>query len=298
MSLLAVGSVAFDGVKTPYGEVERAVGGSATYFGISASYFTDVAVVAVVGEDFGEAELALFTDKGIDIRQIRREKGKSFYWKGEYNDMNEAVTLATDLNVFAGFRPEIHPDHRKTPFVFLGNIDPHLQLHVLGQMEKPRLVGMDTMNYWIHSQPAALREVLKKVDVLFVNETEARMLSGQRNTVKCARAIREMGPGAVVIKRGEFGAAAFYPGGCFMAPAFPLEDVRDTTGAGDSFAGGFMGYAASRGDLAPEVIRNAVLYGTTMASFNVEDFSVGRLKDLSFPEIESRKRDLREIMQV
>lgn len=289
MALLAVGSIAFDGVKTPFGEVDRAVGGSATYFSLSASYFTHVAVVGIVGEDFTDEHFRLFHDKGIDTRQVQRVPGKSFYWKGEYNqNLNEAHTLVTELNVFADFRPEIHPEYRSCPFLFLGNIDPELQSHVLDEMVRPRIVGLDTMNFWIGGKLKELRAVLPKVDILLINEGEARMLSGEFNLIRAARAIRAMGPSTLIIKRGEYGAMAFHEEDLFLAPAFPLEAVADPTGAGDTFAGGFMGYLSSRGELNSTTIRQAVLYGSTMASFNVEAFSVNRLKELTLPEIQER----------
>ncbi|MBP7866717.1 MAG: sugar kinase [Acidobacteria bacterium] len=296
MKLIAIGSVAFDSVKTPFGEVERAVGGSATYFSLCASYFADTAVVGVVGEDFTEREFALFHEKGIDTRQIRREKGKSFFWKGVYNNINEAETLATELNVFADFRPEIHPDFRSTPVVFLGNIDPDLQIHVLDQMKKPAVVGLDTMNLWINLKLDALVAALRRVDILFINDGEARMLSGERNLLRAAAKIRSMGPKALVIKRGEYGAAGFFEDEVRLLPAFPVEEARDTTGAGDSFAGGFMGYIASQGRMDRRDFGLALRYGTVMASFNVEDFSVERVRRLTFPEITDRLERFRRML--
>lgn len=296
MKLIAVGSLAFDSVKTPYGEVDRAVGGSATYFSICASYFADTAVVGVVGEDFTEKEFALFHEKGIDTRQVRRMPGKSFFWKGVYNNINEAETLATELNVFADFRPEIFPEFRKTPVLFLGNIDPELQLHVLEEMERPKVIGLDSMNLWINIKRDALEKVLAKVDVFFVNDGEARLLTGEPNILRAAARIREMGPQALVIKRGEFGAVGFIGDEVVVLPSYPLLDVRDTTGAGDSFAGGFMGYVAARGKLDAQDFRLAMRYGTVMASFNVEDFSVGRIRTLTFPEIEGRLGQFRSML--
>lgn len=296
MKLIAIGSVAFDSVKTPFGEVERAVGGSATYFSLCASYFADTAVVGVVGEDFTDREFALFHEKGIDTRQVRREKGKSFFWKGVYNNINEAETLATELNVFADFRPEIHPDFRNTPVVFLGNIDPELQVHVLDQMHKPAVVGLDTMNLWINIKLDALLAALRRVDLLFINDGEARMLSGERNLLKAAEKVRAMGPKALVIKRGEYGAVGFFGDEICVLPAFPVAEARDTTGAGDSFAGGFMGCVASRGRMDLETFRLALRYGTVMASFNVEDFSVERVRRLTFPEITDRLERFRRML--
>jgi len=299
MSLLAIGSVAFDGIKTPGGEVDRVVGGSATYFSLSASFFTDVAVVAVVGEDFTDTHMELFASKGIDTRQVRREKGLSFYWKGEYNDnLSEARTLATELNVFADFRPEIHPDYRRSRFLFLGNIDPALQSHVLDQVSGPELVGLDTMNYWIQQKLPALFQVLARVDVLFINDAEARQLAGERNLVAAARKIAALGPRVVVVKRGENGVMVFNQDQIFLTPAYPLAEVRDTTGAGDTFAGGFMGYLAGAGRVDPGEVRKAALYGTVMASFNIESFSVERLRHLTFPEISDRYRRFQAMITV
>jgi sugar/nucleoside kinase (ribokinase family) len=289
MELLAVGSVAFDSVRTPFGHADRVVGGSATYFSLTASYFSDVAVVAVVGEDFQDSHFDLFLQKGIDIRQIQRVPGKSFYWAGEYGDnLNEARTLVTELNVFADFHPEIHADYRRTPVLFLGNIDPVLQNHVLDQMERPRLTGLDTMNYWIQNRPRELGQVLARVDILFVNETEARMLSGEYNLLRALSRIIALGPRTVVVKRGEYGALIYQDGEIFIAPAYPLEEIFDPTGAGDCFAGGFMGYLAGAPQADFAAMRQAVLFGTTMASFNIESFSVERLRTLTFPEIRER----------
>jgi sugar/nucleoside kinase (ribokinase family) len=299
MTLLAVGSVAFDSIKTPYGEAEKVVGGSATYFSLTASFFTDVAVLAVVGEDFGEEHFRLFADKGIDTRQVKRTKGKSFFWKGEYGqNLNEAKTLSTELNVFADFRPDVLSDYRETPFLFLGNIDPDLQNHVLNQMKRPLLVGLDTMNFWISGKADALARVLARVDVLLINEGEARMLSGENNLMRAMRKVSAMGPRAVIVKRGEYGSVAFMDGSIFMAPAYPLESIADPTGAGDCFAGGFMGYLANRGEWSPGEIRRAVLYGTTMASFNIEKFSVDRLISLTFPEIRARFEHLQSMIAI
>lgn len=299
MTLLAVGSVAFDSIKTPYGEAEKVVGGSATYFSLTASFFTDVAVLAVVGEDFGEEHFRLFADKGIDTRQIKRAKGKSFFWKGEYGqNLNEAKTLSTELNVFADFKPDVLPDYRETPFLFLGNIDPDLQNHVLNQMKRPLLVGLDTMNFWISGKADALARVLARVDVLLINEGEVRMLSGENNLIRAVRKVSAMGPRAVIVKRGEYGSVAFMDGSFFMAPAYPLEFIADPTGAGDCFAGGFMGYLANRGEWSPGEIRRAVLYGTTMASFNIEKFSVDRLISLTFPDIRARFEHLQSMITI
>ena len=297
--LLAVGSVAFDSVQTPFGHADRVVGGSATYFSLAASYFTDVAIVAVVGEDFREEHFRPFIEKGIDVRQVQRAPGKSFYWAGEYGaNLNEAKTLVTELNVFADFQPEIHPDYRRAPVLFLGNIDPVLQNHVLDQMERPRLTGLDTMNYWIQNRPRELAAVLSRIDILFVNETETRMLTGEYHLLRALRRITAMGPRTVVVKRGEYGALVYREGELFIAPAYLMDEVSDPTGAGDCFGGGFMGYLASVPEADFPALRQAVLYGTTMASFNIESFSVERLRSLTFPEIRERCERFRRMITV
>lgn len=289
MKLLAVGSVAYDSIKTPYGEVNRVMGGAATFFSLAASFFTEPAVVAVVGDDYGDAQFQVFLEKGIDIRLIQRQAGASFFWKGEYGpNLNEAKTLATELNVFAGFTPGILPEYRQTPYLFLGNIHPDLQNHVLDQMTRPRLVVLDTMNYWIQNTPSELARVLSRVDILLLNEGEARQLSGEYQLLKTMRRIGGMGPHTVVIKRGEYGAAVWNRNNLFLVPAFPVENLCDPTGCGDSFAGGFVGYLAGRGECQDADLRRAVLYGTVMASFKIEAFSVERLRSLTFPEIQER----------
>jgi sugar/nucleoside kinase (ribokinase family) len=299
MSLLAIGSVAFDSVSTPFGAVERVVGGSATYFGLTASFFTDVAIVAVVGEDFTERHLQIFLNHGIDIRQIQRRPGKSFFWSGTYDrNLNEVKTLATELNVFADFRPEVHPDYRNAPYLFLGNIDPELQGHVLDQMAVRPLVALDSMNYWIQNQPEALARVLARVDIFLVNEGEARMLTGEYHLVPAVRRIEALGPRTVVVKRGEYGCLVSHAGELFLAPAFPMERVLDPTGAGDCFAGGFMGYLANTGRRDFAAVRDAALYGSVMASFDIEDFSVNRLCSLTLPEIQARLERFRQVISV
>lgn len=297
MSLLVVGSVAFDSVKTPFGEVEEVPGGSATYFSIAASYFTSVNLVAVVGSDFPEDQIQLFSDRRISTEGLQRRDGRTFRWKGEYGyDLNEARTLDTQLNVFQSFQPVLPERYRESKYVFLANIDPELQMEVLDQVKSPVLVACDTMNFWIEGKLAALRETLKRVDFLVINESEARELSREPNIVKAARKILEWGPKTLIIKRGEYGALKFSDQDIFSAPGFPLEFVYDPTGAGDSFAGGLMGYLANvgyqtdPGGLGEAHIRRGIIFGSTMASFTVEDFSLNRLKDLTFPEIEKRYR--------
>jgi len=245
MSILVVGSVAYDTVKTPFGRAEKVLGGSASFFSAAASFFAPVKLVGVVGSDFGQKELEVLKGRDVDLEGLERAEGKTFHWKGEYsNDLNSRETICTDLNVFEFFKPKIPAAYRKAEHVFLGNIDPVLQRGVLDQVEKPRLVACDTMNFWIAGKPKELRDTLGRVDVLLVNDAEARQLSGEWNVVKAARAIRAMGPRTLVVKKGEHGVLMFSEHGSFAAPAFPLEDVFDPTGAGDTFAGGFVGYLA------------------------------------------------------
>jgi len=289
MSLLVVGSVAFDSVKTPFGEADEVLGGSATYFSTSASYFTDVRLVAVVGEDFPEEHLTFLKGRGINIDGIERRPGRTFRWKGEYSyQLNEAKTLETELNVFESFHPNLPEAYRDSPIVFLANIDPSLQLEVLKQVDKPKLTACDTMNFWIEGKLDALIETLVSVDILIINDGEARELAREVNLVKAAKKIRAYGPRILVVKQGEYGALMFNEAAIFSAPAFPLENVFDPTGAGDSFAGGFMGYLARCEEVNDASIRQAVVYGSTMASFNVEDFSLDRMRALKQEEIKSR----------
>ena len=298
MSLLVVGSVALDSVKTPFGAIQEGLGGSATYFSIAAGCFTKVRLVAVVGEDFPEKHVTLLKSRGVDLRGLCRAKGKTFRWKGSYGkDMNQAKTLRTDLNVFETFRPELPSAYKDTRFVFLANIDPDLQRGVVDQIADPQLVACDTMNYWISSKPRALRKTLTRVDILFLNEGEALQLSGQSSLLKAARHLLCMGPSTVVIKRGEYGALFFKKDGAFWAPAYPLEIVRDPTGAGDSFAGGFMGYLSRRNGVTETRLRRALIYGTIMASFSVEDFSLHRLRKIHRGDVEQRFRALRALVR-
>jgi sugar/nucleoside kinase (ribokinase family) len=289
MSILVVGSVAYDTVETPFGKAERVLGGSASFFSVAASFFSPVRLVAVVGDDFGEAQLAAFRDRPIDLAGLERAKGLTFHWQGKYSyDLNSRDTLRTDLNVFEQFKPKIPASYRRSEHVFLGNIHPTLQREVLDQVEKPRLVACDTMNFWISGTPQELRETLKRVDILLINDGEARELSGEWNLVKAARAIKALGPRTLVVKKGEHGVLMFSEQGSFAAPAFPLEEVFDPTGAGDTFAGGFMGYLASRDKIDEATLRRAVIMGSTLASFSVEAFSLERLLTLTRPEIEER----------
>ena len=296
MSVLVVGSVALDSVETPFGVREDVLGGSATFFSMSASFFSPVKVVAVVGDDFPEEHLKLLRDRKIDVSGLVRVPGRTFRWKGKYtHQLNEAQTLDTQLNVFEHFEPNLPAAHRETPFLFLGNIDPVLQSRVVDQVKKPKLIAMDTMNFWIGGKLAELKKTLSRVDLLFVNDGEARALSGEHNIVKAARAISAMGPRLVVIKRGEYGALLFDGEHVFSAPAFPLAEVFDPTGAGDTFAGGFMGYLASTNDITQENLRRALVMGSVMASFTVEKFSLDRLKTVTPDEIRGRYKAFRKL---
>ncbi|MFZ9886923.1 MAG: PfkB family carbohydrate kinase [Myxococcota bacterium] len=290
MSVVVVGSMAFDSLETPFGKREKALGGSANYFSICASHFTDVKLVAVVGEDFPKDHLAWLNSRGIDTSGVVEAEGKTFHWKGRYGyDLNEAQTLATDLNVFANFNPVLPESYRKATTVFLANIDPELQRRVLDQVERPKLVAMDTMNFWIGGKLDELKKTIERVDMLFLNDGEARQLSGEHNIVKAARAIQRLGVKTVVIKRGEYGALYFGGEHVSFTPAYPLEDVLDPTGAGDTFAGGFLGWADRFGaDLDERVARQAMVMGTVMASYVVEGFSFERMYELTKQEIVRR----------
>ncbi|MDE2484365.1 MAG: sugar kinase [candidate division NC10 bacterium] len=288
-SILVVGSVALDSVRTPFGNAKEALGGSATYFSVAASFFADVRVVAVVGEDFPEEHLAFLKSRSIDLAGLVRVPGRTFRWTGEYGfDLNEAKTLETQLNVFATFQPQIPKAYTESELVFLANIDPDLQREVLGQVRAPRLVAADTMNYWINGKPEALRETLKSVDILLINDAETRQLADEPNLVRAAQKVLGWGPTSLAVKRGEYGALLVRKGGCFAAPALPLDSVFDPTGAGDCFAGGFIGYLANTMNFEEANIRKAIVMGSVMASFNVEAFSLDRLRRLTYPEIEAR----------
>lgn len=296
MSLVVVGSVAFDSLCTPFGEAQHVLGGAATHFSVTASYFTPVKVVAVVGEDFDDASLKIFHDRGIDTAGLERAPGKTFRWAAEYSgDMNEARTLDTQLNVFENFDPKIPPAYGDSDFLFLANIHPKLQLRVRKQLPTARVVAMDTMNFWIQGTPEDLKATLGSVHMVVINETEARMLAGCHNLRKAARAVQKLGPGLVIIKRGEYGAISFNGNSIFYVPAYPLEDVHDPTGAGDSFAGGFMGHLARTVDLSERNLRRAMVYGSVMASFAVEDFGLRRTSRLTPQEIEARFREFKSL---
>ena len=306
MAILVVGSVAFDSIETPHGKVDDCLGGAATHFALAASYFTEVRVIAVVGEDFLPQHEAVFAARGIDTRGIERAAGLSFHWTGCYaGTLNEAQTLGTDLNVFERFEPKIPEAYQDTEFLFLANIDPVLQARVRSHMPKVRMVCGDTMNYWIKDHAANLAVVLRELDVLLINDGEARMLSGEQNSVRAAEKVLAMGPKSLVVKHGEYGATAFFGDRSFFgaakvprpfrAPALPLADVVDPTGAGDSFAGGFYGYLASQPELTPAVFRKAMFYGGVMGSFAVERFGTERLQAVTREEIDARFELFREI---
>jgi sugar/nucleoside kinase (ribokinase family) len=305
MSILVVGSVAFDSLETPSGKRERVLGGAATHFAMAASYFTDVRVVGVVGEDFLPEHEQVLTSKGVDTKGIERASGKSFHWRGTYlRDLNEADTLATDLNVFAEFAPKIPAGYEDSEFLFLANIDPVLQARVRSHMPKVAMVAGDTMNYWINGHRENLLKVLPELDVLLINDKEAQMLSGESNGLRAAEGVMALGPKSLVVKHGEYGATAYFSDRSFgdgikrrpfRAPGLPLNEVVDPTGAGDSFAGGFYGYVASHGKLTPEVFRRAMFYGSAMGSFAVERFGTERLQETTRAEVDERIEHLREI---
>jgi len=300
MSLLVVGSVAFDDLETPFGKQDRVLGGSASYFSLSASRFHPVQMVAVVGDDFGPEHYRVFEGRPIDLEGLVRKPGLSFRWKGAYGfDLNEARTLETDLNVFAGFHPELPSAYRSAPYLFLGNIDPVLQLDVVRQMtHRPRWIALDTMNFWINGASEALRATLRVVDILLVNEGEVRALSGEHNLIKAYRKIQAMGPQILVVKRGEYGAVIMTPSEVFIAPAFPLEDVFDPTGAGDTFAGGFLGHLARVGQTDIDTLKTAILQGAVMASFTVERFGTQNLEVVTEEAIRERLKAFSAMIRV
>jgi len=296
MSILVVGSVGLDSIKTPFGQVEEVLGGTATYFSLSACYFAPVNLVAVIGEDFPQRYIKLLTRKNINLEGLKQQEGLSFRYKGEYSyDFNQRTTIDTQLNVFEHFSPQLPEKYRQSNYVFLANIDPKLQLDVLQQTSSPKLIACDTMNFWIENKLQDLKKVLQEVDILIINDFEARELAEEHNLIKAARRIIEMGPHCLVIKRGEYGALMCSKEGFFWAPAYPLEDVQDPTGAGDSFAGGFMGYLASCRDICTASLHRAVIFGSVMASFTVDDFSINRLKALTQKEIEIRFREFKKL---
>ncbi len=300
MSLLAVGTVAFDDIQTPYGHAENAIGGAATYFSLAASYLTQpVRLVSVIGDDFPQETLDLLSQRGIDLDGLQTMEGrKSFFWAGKYHeDMNGRDTLDTQLNVLADFDPVLPEAYKTTDYVMLGNLTPAVQKRVLEQVgDHPKLVGMDTMNFWMDSAMEELKEVIKRIDVLIINDEEARQLSGEHSLVKAAAFIQKMGPKYLVIKKGEHGALLFQEERIFFAPALPLAEVYDPTGAGDTFAGGFMGYLARTRDTSFENMKRAVIYGSAMASFCVEKFSIERLTELDDQQIKDRIQQFVELV--
>jgi len=307
MAITVVGSVAYDSIETPAGRKDRCLGGAATYFSLAASFFTDVRVIAVVGEDFGAEQEAVFQARNIDISGIEHASGKSFFWEGSYlENLNEAKTHNTELNVFAAFEPKIPDAYRDSQFLFLANIDPVLQRRVREEMPDVRLVAGDTMNYWINDHRPALLEMLKGLDILVINDTETRSLGANKNLVQAARNVMAMGPHTLIVKHGEYGATAFFsdtsfgskganPHHAFHAPALPLEEVVDPTGAGDSFAGGFFGYLASQSEVTPAAFRRAMFYGSVMGSYACEQFGTERLQKLTRAEIDARFNVFREL---
>ncbi|MFL5481079.1 MAG: PfkB family carbohydrate kinase [Gemmatimonadaceae bacterium] len=297
MSVLVVGSVALDSVETPFGKADDVLGGSANFFSASASLLTKVSVVGVIGSDYPVEKLEPLRKRGVDYSGLEKAEGQSFRWRGRYrHDLNSAETLETHLGVFSHFSPKIPDKLRDSPFVFLANIDPRLQLDVLEQVKKPKLVACDTMNFWIQSRRPDLLKLLSRVDLVTLNDAEARQLTEKFNLVQAAQWIMAMGPRHVIIKKGEHGAFMFTQNSIFFAPAFPLESVFDPTGAGDSFAGGFIGYLSETGDLSEANMRRAVIYGSVMGSFAVEKFSIERLLTLTRAEIDQRVRDMRRLV--
>ncbi len=298
--ILVVGSLAYDSISTPAGKSERTLGGSANYFSLAASLFAKVKVVGVVGDDYAPSDLSLLTARGVDVTGLQKKAGKTFHWAGAYDgNMNEAQTLVTDLNVFGDFNPELPPSYVDSQYVFLANIDPMLQLRVLEQVKKPKFVGADTMNFWISSKKETLLKVLTKIDALLINEGEAKMLTGKTNAVAASDELIKMGPKAVVVKRGEYGFVLRTKEGHFILPAFPIANVIDPTGAGDTFAGGFFGTLAKSGkglDLA--ALKEACVNGCLLASFTVEAFGIGRLKELTMDKIRARGEEFNKITRL
>ncbi len=301
MSLLIVGSVAYDGIETPFGEVDRILGGSATYISLTSSYLTNhINLVGVVGKDFSEEDIDIFRSRSINLDGLQRdESGNTFFWKGKYHfDLNKRDTLDTQLNVFERFNPVIPENYRDARFIALGNIEPSLQEKVLDQVDNPRFVVMDTMNFWIERTLDALKKTLQRVHLLVINDSEARELAHEPNLIKAAEKIMDMGPRALIIKKGEHGALLFTENEIFSAPAYPVIDIFDPTGAGDSFMGGMLGWLAYTDDITPQNLRRSVIIGSVMASFCVEEFGPGRLTNLSEKEIYDRYREFRELSEI
>jgi len=299
VALLVVGSVAFDALESPYGKVDRALGGAATYFAVAASFFTPVNLVGIVGDDFTAKDAEIFRGRKIDTEGLERATGKTFFWAGKYSEnLNERVTLATELNVFADFKPKLPEKYKNSKYVFLANIAPGLQRDVLRQVKgTPKLAALDTMNYWISGSNSELKETLKHVDLLMINDSETRELSNEHNLLRAAKHIFKLGPSTLVVKRGEYGAMLVDKRGVFCVPAFPLEEPHDPTGAGDSFAGGFMGYLAGAGKVNDTSLRRAMVYGSVLGSFTVEKFGLDRLRKLKRSEIHGRARHFSKLTQ-
>lgn len=301
-TITVVGSIALDTVETPFGKKENILGGSCTYFSYAASFFTNVNLVGVVGNDFPQEHVDLLNSRNICTKGLTKEEGETFRWGGSYIDnINEAETKSTDLNVFETFDPQLPEEYKQSDFVFLANIDPDLQLKVLNQIKNPELIICDTMNLWIDIKQESLKELLSKVDIFILNDGEAKMLSGESNIIKAAKKIAEMGPEYILIKKGEHGALIYSKSMTpqfFMIPSFPVEKVVDPTGAGDTFAGGFTGFLAAQDNVSQETIKKSMIYGTTMASFNVEDFSLERMKKLNEEEINNRAADFEKIISL
>ena len=296
MSVLVVGTVAFDSIETPSGSAERILGGSASYFALGASFFAPVRIVGVIGRDFPQDYIDIFNRRNIDIEGLERAEGETFHWRGRYHeDINLRDTIELHLNVLAGFDPKLPESYRDAEYVFLGNIDPLMQMKVLDQLKRMKLVVCDTMDHWIRESRENHMKVLRRIEILVINDSEARLLSGYDNIVKAARAVLKMGPKMVLIKRGEYGVLQFSDSSLFATPAYPLEEVFDPTGAGDSFAGGLMGHLARSGDQSQGGLRRAIVYGSVVASFTVEDFGVKRLTDASLADIEERYRRFVEL---
>ena len=299
MPITVVGSVALDALQTPFGKVDRCIGGSATYFSVAASFFTQVSLVAVVGEDFTDEDASVFQGRNIDTAGLQRVTGaKTFFWSGEYGyDLNVAKTKDTQLNVFADFAPQLSASQKNADVLFLANIDPELQYDVLKQASRPRLVALDTMNYWITSKKDQLERVLREVDLAIINEAEVRQFTGEANLVKGCRQILALGPSTLVVKRGEYGVLMITKDAIFAAPAYPLENVFDPTGAGDTFAGGFLGYLASRSEIHDKELRRAIIFGSVLASFTVEKFSLDRLREITLRDVHERYADFRALTE-
>ena len=297
MSILVVGTVALDNIQTPFGKAERCLGGSATYFSVAASFFTEVDLIAVVGDDFTQKDMEIFRGRKINLDGLERIRGaKTFFWSGEYGfDLNVAKTRETQLNVFADFHPKLNEAQRHTDVLFLANIHPELQMDVLQQTARPRLVALDTMNLWIDTKHAELEKAFRRVDLVVINEAEARQFTREANLIKAARMILALGPHAIVLKRGEHGVMMITKDAVFAAPAYPLENVFDPTGAGDTFAGGFLGYLASRNDHDERELRRAIIFGSVLASFTVEKFSLDRLREITLRDVYDRYQEFRAL---